>query len=186
MNYDDLKEEDFTTLSGLAMFLIGRIPKAGDIFSYRNLEFEIMLISPFFARCSLSSVYFIPSTPSAPLFRTTCRYVLLRLSPESICSIRLLVSMCSFLSASLDLTTLSPIGYDRCCHFCNTKHTQTYWLFAPLLRFHYKNFFTAMGSADFSQFVVTRLMRPLWDLLLKVHALSLHISATSTLLLQKW
>ena len=42
LNYDDLKEEDFTTLSGLAMFLIGRIPKAGDIFSYRNLEFEIM------------------------------------------------------------------------------------------------------------------------------------------------
>ena len=42
LNYDDLKEEDFTTLSGLAMFLIGRIPKAGDIFSYRYLEFEIM------------------------------------------------------------------------------------------------------------------------------------------------
>ena len=31
LNYDDLKEEDFTTLSGLAMFLIGRVPKAGDI-----------------------------------------------------------------------------------------------------------------------------------------------------------
>lgn len=28
MNYDDLKEEDFTTLSGLAMFLIGRVPKS--------------------------------------------------------------------------------------------------------------------------------------------------------------
>ena len=71
----------------------------------------------FFVRCSLSSVYFIPSTPSAPLFRTTCRYALLRLSLDSICSIRLLVpkgygmSMRSFLSASLDLTIFTPIGY---------------------------------------------------------------------------
>ena len=42
LNYDNLKEEDFTTLSGLAMFLIGRVPKAGDLFSYKNLEFEIV------------------------------------------------------------------------------------------------------------------------------------------------
>ena len=42
MNYDDLKEEDFTTLSGLAMFIIGRVPKAGDVFDYRNLHFEIV------------------------------------------------------------------------------------------------------------------------------------------------
>lgn len=42
LNYDDLKEEDFTTLSGLAMFLVGRVPKAGDQFSYRNLDFEIV------------------------------------------------------------------------------------------------------------------------------------------------
>lgn len=42
LNYDDLKEEDFTTLSGLAMFLIGRVPKAGDLFSYKNLDFEIV------------------------------------------------------------------------------------------------------------------------------------------------
>lgn len=41
-NYDNLKEEDFTTLSGLAMFLIGRVPKAGDLFSYKNLDFEIV------------------------------------------------------------------------------------------------------------------------------------------------
>ena len=109
-------------------------------------------------------VYFIPSTPSAPLFRTTCRYALLRLSLDNICSIRLLVSMRSFLSVSLDLTTLFPIGYGRCCHFCNSRHTQTYWLFAPLLHLHYRDFFTTMGSADFSQFVVTRLMEPLWDL----------------------
>nr|WP_302829166.1 hemolysin family protein [uncultured Bacteroides sp.] len=42
LSYDDLKEEDFTTLSGLAMFLIGRVPKAGDLFSYKNLDFEIV------------------------------------------------------------------------------------------------------------------------------------------------
>ncbi len=42
LDYDDLKEEDFTTLSGLAMFLIGRIPKAGDLFTYKNLDFEVM------------------------------------------------------------------------------------------------------------------------------------------------
>ena len=42
MNYDDLKEEDFTTLSGLAMFLIGRVPKAGELFSYKNLDFEVV------------------------------------------------------------------------------------------------------------------------------------------------
>lgn len=42
LSYDDLKGEDFTTLSGLAMFLIGRVPKAGDLFSYKNLEFEIV------------------------------------------------------------------------------------------------------------------------------------------------
>ena len=123
-----------------------------------------LMISPFFARYSLSSVYFIPSTPSAPLFRTTCRYALLRLSLDKICSIRLLVSMRSFLSVSLDLTTFYPIGYGRCCHFCNTRHTQTDWLFAPSLHPHYRDFFTTMGSADFSQFVVTRLMKPLWDL----------------------
>ena len=73
-----------------------------------------LMFSPFLTRCSLSSVYFIPSTPSAPLFRTTCRYALLRLSLDSICSIRLLVSMRSFLSVSLDLTTFIPIGYGRC------------------------------------------------------------------------
>ena len=42
LDYDDLKEEDFTTLSGLAMFLVGRVPKAGDLFSYKNLHFEIV------------------------------------------------------------------------------------------------------------------------------------------------
>ncbi len=42
LDYEDLKQEDFTTLSGLAMFLIGRVPKAGDKFTYKNLDFEIM------------------------------------------------------------------------------------------------------------------------------------------------
>ena len=42
MEYDDLKEEDFTTLSGLAMFLIGRVPKAGDLFDYKTLHFEVV------------------------------------------------------------------------------------------------------------------------------------------------
>ena len=42
LSYDDLKEEDFTTLSGLAMYLIGRIPKSGDLFNYKNLQFEVV------------------------------------------------------------------------------------------------------------------------------------------------
>ena len=42
LSYEDLKSEDFTTLGGLAMFLIGRIPKAGDIFTYKNLQFEVV------------------------------------------------------------------------------------------------------------------------------------------------
>lgn len=42
LSYDDLESEDFTTLSGLAMFRIGRVPKAGDIFTYKNLQFEIV------------------------------------------------------------------------------------------------------------------------------------------------
>lgn len=41
-NYDDIKSEDFTTLNGLAMYLIGRMPKTGDIFTYRNLQFEVV------------------------------------------------------------------------------------------------------------------------------------------------
>lgn len=41
-SYEDIESEDFTTLSGMAMFLIGRIPKSGDIFSYKNLQFEIV------------------------------------------------------------------------------------------------------------------------------------------------
>ena len=47
---------------------------------------------------------------------------------------------------------------------CNTRHTQTNWLFVPSLHPHYRDFFTTMDSADFSQFVVSRLMELLWDL----------------------
>ena len=42
LSYEDLESEDFSTLGGLAMFLIGRIPKAGDIFTYKNLQFEVV------------------------------------------------------------------------------------------------------------------------------------------------
>jgi len=42
LNYDDLENRDFTTLGGMAMFYIERIPKAGDIFEYKNLKFEVV------------------------------------------------------------------------------------------------------------------------------------------------
>ncbi len=42
MFFDDLKQEDFSTVGGMAMFFIGNIPKAGDTLEYRNLKFEIM------------------------------------------------------------------------------------------------------------------------------------------------
>ena len=42
MFFDDLKQEDFSTVGGMAMFFIGNIPKAGDTFEYRNQKFEIM------------------------------------------------------------------------------------------------------------------------------------------------
>lgn len=42
LSCDDIKSEDFTTLGGMAMFFIGRIPKTGDIFEYKNLKFEIV------------------------------------------------------------------------------------------------------------------------------------------------
>ena len=42
MNYEDLKDEDFSTLSGLTMYLTGNVPKSGDIFNYKNLRFEII------------------------------------------------------------------------------------------------------------------------------------------------
>lgn len=42
LSYDDIEQEDFTTLGGLTMYLIGRIPKTGDTFSYKNIQFEVV------------------------------------------------------------------------------------------------------------------------------------------------
>ncbi|WP_462376350.1 hemolysin family protein [Rikenella microfusus] len=39
---DDLQKEDFNTLSGLSMFMLGQIPIEGDQFDYRNLHFEVV------------------------------------------------------------------------------------------------------------------------------------------------
>lgn len=39
---EELETEGFTTLGGMAMFFIGRIPRVGDTFSYKNLLFEIV------------------------------------------------------------------------------------------------------------------------------------------------
>ncbi len=40
--YEDIDSEDFTTLGGLAMFLMGRIPRTGDTFTYQHIDFEIV------------------------------------------------------------------------------------------------------------------------------------------------
>ncbi len=41
-DYEDIEEEAFTTLGGMAMFFIGRMPTESDTFDYRNLHFEVM------------------------------------------------------------------------------------------------------------------------------------------------
>lgn len=41
-SYDELENKDFTTLGGMAMFYIERIPKPGDTFEYKNLKFEVV------------------------------------------------------------------------------------------------------------------------------------------------
>lgn len=41
-NYDDVKDKDFSTLGGLAMYMVGRIPKCGDLFTYRHFQFEVV------------------------------------------------------------------------------------------------------------------------------------------------
>lgn len=41
-NYDDIKDKDFSTVGGLAMYKIGRIPTSGDVFFYKNLQLEIV------------------------------------------------------------------------------------------------------------------------------------------------
>lgn len=42
LQYDELKKEDFTTLGGMTMFMIGRIPHTSDKFTYRHLQFEVV------------------------------------------------------------------------------------------------------------------------------------------------
>lgn len=42
LSCEELEAEDFTTVGGLAMYLVGRIPKTGDRFRYKNLEFEVV------------------------------------------------------------------------------------------------------------------------------------------------
>ena len=39
--YEDIGHKNFTTLSGMAMYLLGRVPQEGDSFSYRELHFEV-------------------------------------------------------------------------------------------------------------------------------------------------
>ncbi len=42
VNYEDIEEETFTTLGGMAMFFIGRIPQESDTFDYQHLHFEVV------------------------------------------------------------------------------------------------------------------------------------------------
>jgi putative hemolysin len=39
---DELSNEDFNTLGGLAMYLLGNVPVAGDTFHYKQFTFEVM------------------------------------------------------------------------------------------------------------------------------------------------
>lgn len=67
-DYEYLKKEDFNTLGGLAMHAIGRIPVAGDTFTYRNLLFEIIDMDK--GRVDKLLVTFIRTDPS-PVSETT-------------------------------------------------------------------------------------------------------------------
>jgi len=40
--YDDLKDEGFSTLSGMAMYFLRKVPTEGEVFKYKNLTFEIL------------------------------------------------------------------------------------------------------------------------------------------------
>ncbi|NTW25340.1 MAG: HlyC/CorC family transporter, partial [Lentimicrobium sp.] len=42
LSYEDIDNIGFTTLGGLAMYFLHKIPEEGDKFTYRELEFEIM------------------------------------------------------------------------------------------------------------------------------------------------
>jgi len=41
-DYSDIEDEGFTTMGGLAMFRIGRLPVPTDTFDYRNMHFEVV------------------------------------------------------------------------------------------------------------------------------------------------
>ncbi len=41
-DYEDIEDEGFATVGGMAMFFMGRMPQTGDVFQYRNLSFEIV------------------------------------------------------------------------------------------------------------------------------------------------
>lgn len=82
-----------------------------------------LMFSPFSERYTPSSSTVIPSTPAAPLFLTTCRYAVLRLSLLNICSMRLLVSMRCFLSAPFALAAFDVI--DRRCSGYEVERTST-------------------------------------------------------------
>lgn len=41
-DHSDIDDEGFTTMGGLAMFRMGRLPAAADTFGYRNMRFEVV------------------------------------------------------------------------------------------------------------------------------------------------
>lgn len=40
--FEDIQQEDFSTLGGMAMYFLNKIPEAGDVFYYRDLKFEVV------------------------------------------------------------------------------------------------------------------------------------------------
>lgn len=42
LSYEDIENEGFTTLGGLAMHFLRKIPREGDIFHYKDLHFEVV------------------------------------------------------------------------------------------------------------------------------------------------
>lgn len=40
--FDDVRQENFTTLSGMAMYFLKKVPEEGDVFYYRDLKFEVV------------------------------------------------------------------------------------------------------------------------------------------------
>jgi putative hemolysin len=42
LSYEDIENEGFTTLGGLAMHFLRKVPREGDVFHYKDLRFEIV------------------------------------------------------------------------------------------------------------------------------------------------